>query len=248
MIEAVDLRFTYPDGTEALRGVTFRIVPPAFVLLCGANGQGKSTLLHLLAGLYHPTGGSLTVFGTDVGHRPEAVRTSVGLVFQDPDNQILGETVADDVAFGPENMGLPREERDRRVARVLAHFGLEGLGQRPCYALSGGQKRRVALAGVLAMDPQAVLLDEPFTHLDWAGACALLQAMRRLRREGRTVVVSTHDAEKVIAHVDQVLVLHGGTIVRSGPPSEVAPELGRYGVRPPCSVLLGKGLMPWPCD
>lgn len=248
MIEAVDLRFTYPDGTEALRGVSFRIIPPAFVLLCGANGQGKSTLLHLLAGLYQPTCGTLTVFDQDIGRRSDAVRASVGLVFQDPDSQILGETVVDDVAFGPENMGLPREERERRVAQALASFSLEEVAEKPCHALSGGQKRRVALAGVLVMEPQVVLFDEPFTHLDWDGSCALLRIMKRLRREGRTVVVSTHDVEKVIAHVEQVLVLQEGTIVRSGPPQEVAHELGRYGVRPPCSVLLGKGLMPWPCD
>lgn len=248
MIEALDLGFTYPDGTQALRSLSFRIPCPAFVLLCGANGQGKSTLLHVLAGLYRPTRGTLTVFGLDVAHRPEAVRARVGLVFQDPDGQILGETVADDVAFGPENLGLPLEERERRVAQSLAFFGLEDVAQKPCYALSGGEKRRVALAGVLAMDPKIVLFDEPFTHLDWNGACALLQAMKRLRDEGRTVVVSTHDVEKVIAHVDRVLVLRQGRLVRSGPPQEVALELGRYGVRPPCSVLLGKGLMPWPCD
>ncbi|WP_448383015.1 energy-coupling factor ABC transporter ATP-binding protein [Desulfosoma sp.] len=248
MIEAVDVGFTYPDGTEALRGLSFRIPCPAFVLLCGANGQGKSTLLYLLAGLYPPTRGTLTVFGMDVARRPEAVRPCVGLVFQDPDSQILGETVADDVAFGPENLALPIRERERRVAQSLAFFGLKEVAEKPCYALSGGQKRRVALAGVLAMDPQVVLFDEPFTHLDWDGACALLRGMNRLRDEGRTVVVSTHDVEKVIAHVDRVLVLREGTLVRSGPPQEVAFELGRYGVRPPCSVLLGKGLMPWPCD
>ncbi len=248
MIEAVDLRFTYPDGTEALRGITFRIAHPAFVLLCGANGQGKSTLLHLLAGLYPPTGGTLTVFGRDVRRQPEVVRTTVGLVFQDPDSQILGETVAEDVAFGPENLGLSREERERRVAQALALFDLEEVAEKPCYALSGGQKRRVALAGVLAMAPQAVLFDEPFTHLDWEGSCALLRAMRRLRCEGRTVVVATHDVEKLIAHVDQVIVLREGSVVRSGSPHEVVPDLGRYGIRPPCSVLLGKGLMPWPCD
>ncbi len=248
MIEAVGLRFTYPDGTEALRGVTFRIIPPAFVLICGANGQGKSTLLHLLAGLYQPTRGTLTVLGRDVGCRSNTARASVGLVFQDPDSQILGETVVEDVAFGPENMGLPRDERDRRIARVLASFALEEVAEKPCHALSGGQKRRVALAGVLAMDPQVLLFDEPFTHLDWDGSCALLRTMKRLRREGRTVVVSTHDVEKVIALVDQVLVLQEGTVVRSGPPQELVHELGRYGVRPPCSVLLGKGLMPWPCD
>lgn len=248
MIEAVDLRFTYPDGTEALRGITFRILHPAFVLLCGANGQGKSTLLHLLAGLYPPTGGRLTVFGRDVGRRLEVVRSMVGLVFQDPDSQILGETVVEDVAFGLENLGLSREERERRVAQALALFGLEEVAEKPCYSLSGGQKRRVALAGILAMTPQAVLFDEPFTHLDWEGSCALLRAMRRLRREGRTVVVATHDVEKLIAHVDQVLILREGTVVRSGSPDEVVPDLARYGIRPPCSVLLGKGFMPWPCD
>lgn len=248
MIEAVNLRYTYPDGTEALRGVSFRVDTPVFLLLCGANGQGKTTLLHVLAGLFPPSGGSLSVFGVEVHRRPEAARPLVGLVFQDPDIQILCDTVAEDVAFGPENLGLAPRERERRVQEAIASFGLEDLAQKPCYTLSGGQKRRVALAGVLAMDPQVVLFDEPFTHLDWEASCALVRTMNELRRQGRTVVVSTHDVEKVIAHVDHVLVLREGRIVRSGAPQDVASELGRYGVRPPCSVLLGKGLVPWPCD
>jgi cobalt transport protein ATP-binding subunit len=245
MIEANDLHFTYPDGTSALRGVTFRVAMPAFVLLCGANGQGKTTLLHLLAGLFPPAAGSLRVFGLDPSRDAQAVRARVGLVFQDPDSQILSETVAEDVALGPENLGLEREEVARRVDVALAAFGLESLRDKPCHALSGGEKRRVALAGVLAMDPDVILFDEPFTHLDWAGSRALLDALLEIRREGRTVVVSTHDVEKVIAHAEQVLVLQDGRMVRSGPPADVAGELAGYGVRPPCSLLLGKGLQPW---
>ncbi|SMC17205.1 biotin transport system ATP-binding protein [Desulfacinum hydrothermale DSM 13146] len=246
MIEANDLHFTYPDGTQALRGVTFRIATPAFVVVCGANGQGKTTLLHLLAGLFRPDAGSLRLLGLDPAGDAQAVRARVGLVFQDPDSQILGETVGEDVAFGPENLGLSKAEVRQRVQAALARFGLESLRDKPCYALSGGEKRRVALAGVLAADPSVILFDEPFTHLDWPGSRALLDLLLNLRREGRTVVVSTHDVEKVLAHADRVMVLQGGRLADEGPPSEVALRLGRHGVRPPCSVLLGKGLQPWP--
>lgn len=248
MIEAKELHFSYPDGTHALCGVTFRLNTPAFVLLCGANGQGKTTLLHILSGLYEPTSGSLCVLGVDAARDSRAVRRRVGLVFQDPDHQILGETVAEDVAFGLENLGFSREAIARRLDAVLRQFGLTALRDKPCYALSAGEKRRVALAGVLAMNPEVVLFDEPFTHLDWAGSLAVLKAMLALRTEGRTVVVSTHDVEKVIAHVEDVLVLAKGIVVDQGPPRHVAHRLAEYGVRPPCSVLFGKGLQPWLAD
>ncbi|ROR01858.1 energy-coupling factor ABC transporter ATP-binding protein [Desulfosoma caldarium] len=248
MIEAKDLHFTYPDGTRALCGVNFRLDTPVFVLLCGANGQGKTTLLYILSGLYEPTAGSVRVLGLDAAREARAVRRRVGLVFQDPDHQILGETVAEDVAFGLENLGLSRQEIRQRLNVVLAQFGLEALRDKPCYALSGGEKRRVALAGVLAMNPEVVLFDEPFTHLDWAGSQAALKAMLSLRAEGRTVVVSTHDVEKVMAHVEDVLVLEKGVVADHGPPPNVAPRLAQYGVRPPCSVFFGKGLQPWLAD
>lgn len=248
MIEARDLHFTYPDGTRALNGVTFRLETPAFVLLCGANGQGKTTLLHVLSGLYKPSSGSLSVLGVNAARDSHAVRRRVGLVFQDPDHQILGETVAEDVAFGLENLGLSGEAIARRLDAVLEQFGLMALRDKPCYTLSGGEKRRVALAGVLAMNPEVVLFDEPFTHLDWAGSQAALKAMLAVRAEGRTVVVSTHDVEKVIAHVEDVLVLEKGVVVDQGPPRHVAHRLAEHGVRPPCSVFFGKGLQPWLAD
>ncbi|MGQ9749911.1 energy-coupling factor ABC transporter ATP-binding protein [Desulfosoma sp.] len=248
MIEARDLYFAYPDGTRALNGVTFRLETPAFVLLCGANGQGKTTLLYILSGLYEPSSGSLSVLGVNAARDRRTVRRHVGLVFQDPDHQILGETVAEDVAFGLENLGLSREATGQRLDAVLEQFGLLALRDKPCYALSGGEKRRVALAGVLAMNPEVLLFDEPFTHLDWAGSQAALKAMLRLRAEGRTVVVSTHDVEKVIAHVEDVLVLKKGVVVDQGPPHHLAHRLAEHGVRPPCSVVFGKGLQPWLAD
>ncbi len=245
VIEASNLHYHYPDGTVALCGVTFRLQTPSFVLLCGANGQGKTTLLHILTGLYEPSLGSVRVLGLNPAKDSRAVRSRVGLVFQDPDHQILGETVTEDVAFGLENLGLSREEVSRRVDAVLARFGLQALRDKPCYALSGGEKRRVALAAVVAMNPQVILFDEPFTFLDWAGSQAAVEAMLSLRAEGRTVVVSTHDVEKVIAYVEDVLVLEKGVVVDQGPPSQIAFRLGRYGVRPPCSLIFGKGLQPW---
>lgn len=248
MIEARDLHFAYPDGTRALNGVTFRLETPAFVLLCGANGQGKTTLLHILSGLYEPSSGFLSVQGVNAARDRRAMRRRVGLVFQDPDHQILGETVAEDVAFGLENLGLSKEAIGRRLDAVLEQFNLLALRDKPCYALSGGEKRRVALAGVLAMNPEVILFDEPFTHLDWAGSQAVLKAMLGLRAEGRTVVVSTHDVEKVIAHVEDVLVLEKGIVVDQGPPRQLAHRLAEHGVRPPCSVFLGKGLQPWLAD
>ncbi len=245
MIEVRDLHFQYPDGTRALSGVTVDLETPVFALVCGANGQGKSTFLYLLAGLYRPSKGTIRVFGSDPARWKPGDGRQVGLVFQDPDVQMIGETVEEDVAFGLENMGLARREMEERLQRVLSLYGLEALRDRPCHTLSGGQKRRVALAAVLAMEPRVVLFDEPFSNLDEDGVRVTLELMVRLREEGRSVLVSTHDVEKVAAYAERILVLREGRLVRQGIPREVAPELGRYGVRPPCSVLLGKGLVPW---
>jgi biotin transport system ATP-binding protein len=167
------------------------------------------------------------------------------MVFQDPETQIVGETVGEDVAFGPENMGLSAEKVSRRVDHALRVMGLGELSEKPCYLLSGGEKRRLAIAGVLAMDPEIVLFDEPFSYLDYPGTREVLYHMVRLHREGRTLVVTTHDVEKVIAHVNRIVVIQGGELKAEGPPEALVAELSRFDVRPPCSTLLGQERISW---
>jgi energy-coupling factor transporter ATP-binding protein EcfA2 len=167
------------------------------------------------------------------------------MVFQDADSQIVGETVREDVAFGPENLRLSPEEIAERVDWALSVMGLEKLSEKPCYLLSGGEKRRLSIAGVLAMKPRIILFDEPFAHLDYSGIQEVLKHMVHLHRQGHTLVVTTHDVEKVIAHVDRIAIIHDGELKTVGLPEELLMELSRFGIRPPCYALLGREKISW---
>ena len=169
----------------------------------------------------------------------------MGMVFQDPDSQIVGETVREDIAFGPENLGLSQKEINERVNWALQVMGLETLSEKSCYLLSGGEKRRLSIAGVLAMRPQVILFDEPFSFLDYPGIQEVLKHMVHLHREGHTIIVTTHDVEKVVAHVDRIAIVHDGELKAAGPPEELLTKLPEFGIRPPCYTLLGREKISW---
>jgi cobalt transport protein ATP-binding subunit len=245
MIEIKKLDHHYPDGTHALKGINLTIQKGEFLLICGPNGSGKTTLIRLISGLFKPTSGSIHVNGFDTQNDSKEVRGLVGLVFQDPDSQIVGETVREDVAFGPENLGLSQKENDERVNWALQVMGLKDLSEKPCYLLSGGEKRRLSIAGVLAMKPQVILLDEPFSFLDYPGVQEVLKHMVNLHREGHTLIVTTHDVEKVIAHIDRIAIIYDGELKAAGPPEQLLMGLPQFGIRPPCYALLGKGKGSW---
>ena len=245
MIEIKSLNHQYADGTRALKGIDLQIPDGEFLLICGPNGSGKTTLIRLICGLFKPTSGSVSVDGVRLGEKEKIRESLVGMVFQDTDAQLVGETVREDVAFGPENMGLSSEEIGCRVNWALQVMDLEGISERSCHLLSGGEKRRVAIAGVLAMKPRTILFDEPFTHLDYPGVQEVLRHMVSLHREGHTLVVTTHDVEKVIGHVDRVALIYRGELKALGSPEEIVPDLLRFGVRPPCYALLGARKVTW---
>jgi cobalt transport protein ATP-binding subunit len=245
MIEIRKLHYRYPDGTHALKAINLTISDGEFLLICGPNGSGKTTLIRLVCGLVKPTAGSVHINGLGEPHASREVRGQVGMVFQEADYQIVGETVREDVAFGPENMGLASEDVALRVDGALHLMGLENISEKSCHLLSGGEKRRLAIAGVLAMKPRIILFDEPFSHLDYSGIQEVLKRMIHLHQEGHTLVVTTHDVEKVIAHVDRMAILHNGELKTSGLPDELIPELNHYGIRPPCYALLGSKKISW---
>ena len=245
MIEIRNLHLKYPDGTYALKGIDLNISKGEFLLICGANGSGKTTLIRLVCGLLKPTDGSIRIDGGNGPYDSKETRHLVGMVFQDADSQIVGETVREDVAFGPENLRLSPEEIAERVDWALCVMGLENLSEKPCYLLSGGEKRRLSIAGVLAMKPQMILFDEPFSHLDYPGIREVLKHMVDLHRQGHTLVVTTHDVEKVIAHVDRIAIIHDGELKAAGIPEELIIEFPRFGIRPPCYALLGKEKISW---
>ncbi len=245
LIRIVNLSHRTADGTSALDGVSLDVAEGELTVIAGANGSGKTTLLRHLNGLLTPQRGSVVVCGQSVKKDPAAARRQVGLVFQDADSQIVGETVYDDVAFGPENLGLSRPEIDQRVKAALAAVELTGFEDRRPHHLSGGEKRRLAIAGVLAMTPRVMLLDEPFSNLDYPSTCRVLEQILALHRRGHTLIITTHDIEKVIAHARRLVVMAKGRIMADGPPAETIVAVERFGIRPPCSVQLGEGIRPW---
>ncbi|GBC62173.1 ABC transporter ATP-binding protein [Desulfonema ishimotonii] len=245
ILEVRNLCHRFPDGTLAVAGADLCVAEGEFVILAGANGCGKTTLLRHLNGLLLPTGGSVAVDGVSVAANPRRARQMVGMVFQDADSQIVGETVYDDVAFGPENLGLTRPEIDRRVAGALEAVGLSCMEDQRPHLLSGGQKRRVAIAGILAMKSRVIVFDEPFSNLDYPGVRQVLRQILRLRETGHTIVLTTHDLEKVLAHADRLVVMQKGRIAKDGPPEAAVRGIDVLGVREPHASRNGMTLTSW---
>lgn len=245
MINVQQLHHTYADGTKALCGIDLQIEDGEFLLICGPNGSGKTTLIRHLNGILQPSAGQVQVNGLSTTGDTAAIRGMVGMVFQDADSQIIGETVQEDVAFGPENMGLSKKEIEERVRWALSTMGLQELADKPCYLLSGGEKRRVTIAGMLVMHPDTMIFDEPFSNLDYRGVRDTLRHLVEFHKQGRTVVITTHDVEKVIAHADRIVIMEGGRVAAHGSPDRMTPQLQRYGVRPPCYHITGSRPLSW---
>jgi cobalt/nickel transport system ATP-binding protein len=219
IVEARNLIYTYPDGTEALKGVTFRIAHGEAVALVGSNGAGKSTLLLHLNGYLTPAQGDVVIGDTVVTRETAAsARRAVGLVFQDPDDQLFMPTVAEDVAFGPLNAGLPPEQVEQRVVRALERVGMLHVRERPPYHLSAGEKRAVAIATVLAMSPDILVMDEPSANLDPRARRRLIELLHSFEH---TRIIATHDLEMVVEVCSRVIVLDGGKVVADGPVREL---------------------------
>ena len=231
MIETRDLIHRYGE-TAAVDGVSLRVPDGECLLLAGANGSGKTTLVRHFNGLLVPDEGSVLVDGEAVIEDSVRARTRVGMVFQDPRDAFVSATVDADVAFGPENLGLPRSEIDRRVRESLAAVDMEGRGEARIDALSGGERARVAIAGALAMEPDHLVLDEPFAGLDWPARRSVRGRLRELHADGTGLVVVTHDLRD-LGWADRVVALREGRIAADGPPEAVEGRLADLGVRPP---------------
>jgi cobalt/nickel transport system ATP-binding protein len=233
------VRHTYEDGTSVhLCGLDFIALRGQRVAVLGPNGAGKTTMLYHILGLLKPQEGSVSVFGVSPAEEWAAVRRRVGVMLQNVDEQLIAPTVGDDVAFSPRQYGLPEAEVRERVGRVLGLLGIEDLADRVPHNLSGGEKRKVALAGALVMDPELLVLDEPFEGLDPISRQGLLDLLENLSRErGMTIVLTTHDIDAVPEFADYAYVLApGGTIALRGTPAEVfanAPMLASGNIKPP---------------
>jgi len=236
-IEVTDLAFSYPDGTVALDGVSLLATHGEAIALVGANGAGKSTLLSHLVGLHHPQRGEVVIGEVPVTRETLAdVRRSVGMVFQDPDDQLFMPTVFEDVAFGPANLNLPPGTVDARATEALEQVGALALRDRPPYRLSGGEKRAVAIATVLAMCPSVLVLDEPSSNLDPRARRRLIAMLRGF---GHTRIIATHDLDLALDVCERTVVLADGRVVADGPTREIfadEPLLERCGLEQPLSL------------
>ena len=250
MIEVRDLTFAYPaqeeeqqQGTVALRNVDLTIEKGSFVAVLGHNGSGKSTLAKHMNAVLLPSGGRVFVAGMDTLDEQQiiAIRRAVGMVFQNPDNQIVANVVEEDVAFGPENLGVPSADIRRRVDEALAAVGMDAFTRHAPHLLSGGQKQRIAIAGIIAMAPQCIVLDEATAMLDPAGRREVLATIETLHREmGITVVLITHHMDEAIL-ADRVVVMNEGRVAMDGTPTEVftrVEELEKMGLTVPDTVQL----------
>jgi cobalt/nickel transport system ATP-binding protein len=249
ILETRNLTFEYPNKTVALRDVSLTIPAGKKTVLVGSNGSGKSTLFLHFNGILKPKSGEVLYAGRELGRSAKSLaelRTNISVVLQNPDDQIFSTTVEEDVAFGPMNLSLPREEVERRVDDALYLVGLEGMRERSTQQLSFGERKRVALAGALSMKPNVLIMDEPTAGLDSRMVHELLELADELNQSGLTVIMSTHDVEIAYSWADEMRVLHQGRIEFSGPPEEFfhdEAKLHEIGLVPPMLFELNQYLV-----
>jgi biotin transport system ATP-binding protein len=238
LVEIKNLEHRFPNGRLALEAVHLRIYPDSFTVIAGENGSGKTVLMKHLNGLLKPTGGEVLINGRSSSGDPHYARNKVGMVFQNSDTQIVAQTVREDIAFGPENLGLPPEVIRLRVESAASAMEIEHILEQSPHRLSGGEKKKLAIAGIMAMEPDLIVLDEPFAGLDFRGVKMLLSKLLDLRSGGTSLIVITHDLEKLLAHADRLIIMAAGRITGDGKPQELLSAAAEYGIRiPPRSAL-----------
>jgi len=242
ILETRGLKYTYPDGTVAVQDINIEIKKGKKVAFVGQNGSGKSTLFLLLNGTLKPNQGEVLFHGFPFKYDSKSlrdIRKSVGIVFQNSDDQIFAPTVYQDVAFGPANLGYSKERVDTCAQQALEYVGLSRLKDKPPHHLSGGQKKRVAIAGIMAMEPEVIILDEPLSNLDPVGADEIMDLLNEFNQFGSTIIISTHDVDLAYRWSDYVFLLSNSKVIGQGTPADVFkdPELlKKTGLRQPTTL------------
>ena len=222
------------NGRQILDGVSLSLQKGSFAAMCGRNGAGKTQLLRCIKGLRKPDSGKITIDGSAANEKTRMKR--IALVFQNAEMQIVSQSVEKDIAFGPENMGLDRSEVERRVEAALDLMGLKDKAKQRPDTLSGGELRKCAIAGILAMEPDVILLDEPFANLDYPSTLTVIRSLIALHEKGYSIIVVSHDAEKFLAHTDTLFIMQNGRIAVSGPSSNLFRKLPDYDIYLPDNV------------
>ncbi len=233
ILKTEDLSHIFSNGTVGIENISLEVFENEFLIISGPNGSGKSVLMKHLNGLLSPSSGRVLLRGENIFNDISKSRQEIGLVFQDADSQIVGQTVERDTAFGPENLRLPRDIIIKRVDKALKNVDLLDKKDSRPHLLSGGEKRRLAVAGVLAMDSNILIFDEPFSNLDYPGIRNVLAGIVDLHKKGHTVIIITHDLGKVLAHADRLIIMNSGSIVDQGKPADLLDNLENSGIRKP---------------
>ncbi len=236
LLEVIHLSKTFPGGTEALKDVSFFVEEGEFLVISGKNGSGKSVLMRHLNGLYKPDTGEILYRGVPIFKNILMVRQKIGMVFQNSESQIVSQTVEKDVAFGPENLHMNADEQSIRTTKALKDVGLLDKRSHSTRALSGGEKRRLAIAGILAMNPEIIIFDEPFSNLDFPGVQQVLRQILFLHKKGQTIICITHELDKVLYHADRLILMDKGVIVCDDIPEKILIKAPSYGIRIPGSI------------
>ena len=229
ILELTDISYRYPNGPAALDKVSLRLRQGEKIALVGPNGAGKSTLLRMLNGMLRPDSGTVRFQGKPVSYTRNALKTlrrKVGFVFQNPDHQIIAPTVFQDVAFGPANLDYTPEEMKCAVETALSYVGLSAFGKRPPHQLSGGEKKKVAMAGVLAMEPDVLVFDEPTSGLDPESARTIMDLLDELHHAGKSIIISTHDVELAYTWADRIIIMQQGRILIASRPEDAFSDKG----------------------
>lgn len=242
IVSAKEVRFTYPGGIRAINGVSLEIQRGERVAILGPNGSGKSTLILLIAGLLTPEKGEITVFNEKTTSKNfQKLRQKMGIVFQDPDDQLFTQSVIEDIEYGPKNLRLPESDIKNRSDHALEKMNIRHLRNRPPHRLSFGEKKKASLATALVLEPELLILDEPTANLDMVSRRDLIRTLNELNATGTTVVISTHDVEALSELADRIAVISHGSVLGEGGTSEVLQDLkllGSAGLEPPAIARL----------
>jgi cobalt/nickel transport system ATP-binding protein len=248
IVSVKEVKFTYPASVSALKGVSLEVRQGERLAILGPNGSGKSTLILLIAGLLMPNEGEIRVFGEPTTSKNfQKFRSRIGLVFQDPDDQLFTPSVIEDIEYGPKNLKLPEEDVKQRSAHVLEKMSIQHLKDRPPHRLSFGEKKKVSLATALVLKPELLILDEPTANLDLVSRRGLIETLNELNRAGTTIVVSTHDVEALPELADRIIVISHGSLIGEGEIHKVLQDsklLESSGLEPPTIVKLFTELKP----
>lgn len=240
-----DLGHRFPQGDWGIRHLNLDLHQDSFTLITGPNGSGKTLLIRHLLGLEQASEGSISFNGAPAATQIKEIRRQIALVFQEPEHQILGLTVAEDIEISLKGRALPAQARQAALQDCLELCGLAGQEHKLCTYLSGGEKRRLAMAAALAQGARVLILDEPFNDLDWAGAHQLISLLLRLRQQGTGIWLVTHDLEKCLAHCDRLVILDGGSIRADAHPDQLWDQLPGWGIRRPAGEAGLRSTMTW---